>query len=141
MTRRRLGLLAAVFVVVALGAAAALGNDDASEPEGVASEAGRYRVVLESDPESSPVNRLHAWRFQLLDRDGAPVDGARFEVDGDMPAHGHGLPTRPLVRELGGGDYVIDGMKFQMGGRWYVQLRIDADGGSDTLRLDFDLAP
>ena len=129
----------AVFVVVALGVAVALGKDDESEPEGVASAQGLYRVAFEVNPAGSPVNRLHTWAFALRDGDGDPVSDARVTVDGDMPAHGHGLPTRPVVREVGGGRYVIEGMKFQMGGRWFVQLSIDAEEGSDRVRVDFDL--
>jgi hypothetical protein len=139
VTRLRVGLAMAVFVVVALGVAAALGQDGGSEPGGVASAAGLYRVTFVTKPASSPVNQLHAWELELLDRDGDEVAGADIAVDGDMPAHGHGLPTRPVVRELANGRYVIEGMKFQMGGRWYVQLRIDGAGGSDTVRVDFDL--
>ena len=130
----------AAFVLVALGVAAAMGNDDGPEPRGIESRAGLYRVDFAGDPGSSPVNSLHEWEFDLLDGDGSAVGGARVAVDGDMPAHGHGLPTRPLVRELGGGSYVIEGMKFQMGGHWYVELRIVGAPGSDSARVEFDLA-
>ena len=54
-----------------------------------------------------------------------------------MPAHGHGLPTRPVARDLGGGRYALEGMKFQMSGAWYVELRIHAGPGEDTARVDF----
>ena len=51
-----------------------------------------------------------------LDATSAFMTG-RLKVDGDMPQHGHGLPTRPRVtRNLGNGDYQIEGVKFQMGG-------------------------
>jgi hypothetical protein len=139
VTRLRVGLVLAVFVVLALGVAVAFGRDDGSEPEGVPSAQGLYRVAFETDPAGSPVNRLHTWAFALRDGDGDPVSGAQVSVDGDMPAHGHGLPTRPLVREVGDGAYVIEGMKFQMGGRWFVELRIDGPDGSDRARVDFEL--
>ena len=52
---------------------------------------------------------------------------AAITVDGDMPQHGHGLPTRPQVtKHLGNGDYLVEGMKFQMGGWWVVDFTIDA---------------
>ena len=127
--------------MVALGVAAALAKDEEPGADGVASAAGLYRVDFEADPASSPVNRLHTWEFDLRDGDGDRVDGARVTVDGDMPAHGHGMPTQPLVRELGDGAYAIEGMKFQMGGRWFVELRIDGPVGSDAVRVDFDLVP
>ena len=139
MTRLRVGLVVAVFVVVALGAAVGFGRNDGSEPEGVPSAQGLYRVAFETDPAGSPVNRHHTWAFDLRDGDGDPVTGAQVSVEGDMPAHGHGLPTRPVVREVGDGAYLIEGMKFQMGGHWFVELRIEGPDGSDRARVDFDL--
>jgi hypothetical protein len=56
-----------------------------------------------------------------------------------MPQHGHGLPTRPRVtRNLGGGVYEIEGVRFNMGGWWEFKLAISAPGGSD--RVTFNLA-
>jgi len=56
-----------------------------------------------------------------------------------MPAHGHGLPTTPRAHETAPGRYAIDGRKFQMGGFWYVELRIAAKPGRDTARVSFTL--
>ena len=130
---RRPALLAALVL------AAGCGGGDADEPEGVASAAGLYSVRLESPPAGSPVNELHVWRLELRDPDGDPVEGATIGVDGDMPAHGHGLPTQPEARELGGGRYEIEGMKFQMGGDWFVELAIDAPPGHDVVHVEFTL--
>ena len=47
----------------------------------------------------------------------------------------------PRVRELGKGRYVVEGMKFQMGGAWYVAFTIKAKPGRDTVRIDFELPP
>jgi hypothetical protein len=58
---------------------------------------------------------------------------------GDMPAHGHGLPTQPRARELGGGVYALEGMKFQMGGAWVVELTIRAGGARDLMRIRFTI--
>jgi hypothetical protein len=64
--------------------------------------------------------------------DGQPVENAAIVVDGGMPQHGHGLPTQPQVTQnLGGGDYLVEGLKFQMPGWWEVKFRITADGQSD----------
>jgi len=66
------------------------------------------------------------------------IDNIR--VDGDMPEHGHGLPTRPRVTAyLGNGDYLVEGMKFQMTGWWYVEFDVSAGGTQDTVRFDFVL--
>jgi hypothetical protein len=57
-----------------------------------------------------------------------------------MPGHGHGLPTQPAVtQKLGNGDYVVEGMKFQMTGWWYVDFGVTGSKGSDTIRFNFIL--
>ncbi len=57
-----------------------------------------------------------------------------------MPQHGHGLPTRPQVtKNLGNGDYLVEGMKFQMGGWWVVDFTIDTAGKHDTVRFNMIL--
>jgi hypothetical protein len=83
---------------------------------------------------------MHTWTLHLEDKAGSPVENAEITVEGDMPAHGHGLPTEPRVTEyLGNGDYLVEGMQFQMGGEWYVEFTIAADGATDILRFDFRL--
>jgi hypothetical protein len=130
----------AVLAAVVVGAALALrGGEDAPARSGAPSAAGLYAVALAAPPAGSPVNELHAWRLDLTGADGEPVTGASISVEGDMPAHGHGLPTQPQARELGGGRYELEGMKFQMGGEWFVELRIDGDHGRDTVRFEFTL--
>ena len=127
-------MLGALLLLAACG-----GGDGADERTAVTSKAGTYVVNVSPRPEESPVNRLHVWDLELDDRDGDPVSGASISVDGDMPEHGHGLPTQPRVRELGDGRYEVTGMKFQMGGRWYVQFSIAAAAGRDVARVEFEL--
>jgi hypothetical protein len=72
-----------------------------------ASEQGSFRASYRTE-EAIPVDRLHAWTLHVAHADGSPVTGAAIAVDGDMPQHGHGLPTRPRVtRHLGNGDYLV----------------------------------
>jgi hypothetical protein len=83
---------------------------------------------------------MHTWVLHLEGRDSQPVEEAQITVDGDMPAHGHGLPTQPLVTEyLGDGDYLVEGVQFQMDGEWYLEFNVSAGGVTDTVRFDFTL--
>lgn len=69
--------------------------------------------------------------------EGEPVESATVLVDGDMPQHGHGLPTQPLVTEyLGHGDYLVEGMKFQMDGWWVIDFTIEANGQRDVVHFN-----
>ena len=104
------------------------------------SNAGKYEVSYESAVVPVPKRQLHTWTIALRDRDGHPVDGAELRIAGGMPDHGHGLPTKPYVREaLGDGRYVIEGMKFNMGGYWVVDLGIESKSGADAVRFELNL--
>src|SRR6476661_8368826 len=84
------------------------------------SEGGRYRATIRPQGDSIPQGKLQRWTLHLETAAGAPVDSA-------MPQHGHGLPTRPQVtRALGGGDHLVEGMKFNMGGWWVVKFAVAA---------------
>jgi hypothetical protein len=86
------------------------------------------------------VGQMHKWNIQVTTADGTPVDSAKILVDGGMPQHGHGLPTKPLVTaHLGDGKHVVEGMKFNMGGWWVVKFRINAAAGADTVVFNLKL--
>jgi hypothetical protein len=101
---------------------------------------GLYRASYRSDPAPVPVGKLHSWVLHVESPDGKPVTDAAITLDGDMPEHRHGLPTRPRVtRHLGNGDYLVEGVKFQMGGWWVMDFAIAAGGRSDTVRFHLQL--
>jgi hypothetical protein len=86
------------------------------------------------------INRIHSWELKITDADGNPVNDARVTVVGDMPQHGHGLPTQPEVFSMGaGGLYRIDGMKFQMPGWWVVTISIMANEAHDAVSFNLNL--
>ena len=86
----------------------------------------KYVVTLQPPATPAAINQLHSWQVRVASPAGTPVAHARIAVDGGMPQHGHGLPTRPQVtQELPGGTYLIEGMKFSMTGWWEIKLAID----------------
>lgn len=138
---------AIVSVFIGLVAAGACGHvmmtrphPDANTSRTRVSKSGTYQVSYEPAVTPIPKRQLHAWTIAVRTQDGQPVDGADLRIGGGMPDHGHGLPTRPTVREaLGGGRYVVDGMKFNMGGYWVVDVGIAAPKGSDDVRFELNL--
>lgn len=97
----------------------------------------KYVVTLLPPPKPAAINQLHGWQVKLTSPAGVPVPNARIKVDGGMPQHGHGLPTRPQVtRELADGTYVIEGMKFSMTGWWEIKLAIDGPDGADRVTFN-----
>lgn len=110
------------------------GPDTATTQE---SDEGLFRVSFTSEGEPPPVHEIHRWLIHLETAAGEVVEGAWIRVDGGMPEHQHGLPTQPQVtQDLGGGDYLVEGMKFSMGGYWVLDLAISAGGESDTVRFE-----
>lgn len=104
------------------------------------SEAGLYRGTIRPDGDSIPKGKLQKWTLHLENAAGEPVDVAKITIDGGMPQHGHGLPTKPLVTaQLGSGDYRVEGMKFNMGGWWVVKFRVNATPGADSLVFNLKL--
>jgi hypothetical protein len=104
------------------------------------SDNGIFRATYSSDVTPTPLNELHTWTLHVETADGAPVEHAVIKVSGDMPEHGHGMPTQPQVtQELGGGDYRVEGMRFQMGGWWMVVFDITASGATDRVTFNLQL--
>ena len=104
------------------------------------SERGLYRATIRPQGDSIPQGKLQRWTLHLETATGAPVDSAAVAVDGGMPQHGHGLPTKPRVtRALGNGDHLVEGMKFNMGGWWVVKFRVAAQPGQDSVVFNVKL--
>jgi hypothetical protein len=94
---------------------------------------GVYEIGFESQVEPIEINRIHGWILTVTS-EGEPVEGAEITVSGGMPAHDHGMPTRPRVtQDLGGGRYKLEGMRFHMNGKWQISVEIDANGRRDTV--------
>lgn len=133
-----------VLVVTAAMAVMAMGRGDVPSDLDYSttqlSENGTFSVSYTASTEAVPVNQMHEWTLHVETADGQPVENATITVDGDMPQHGHGLPTRPQVtRYLGDGDYLVEGMKFQMSGWWVMDFTITANGQTDAVRFNMHL--
>ena len=103
------------------------------------SSSGLYTAVLQPTESLRP-RKLQTVQVALTDAKGQSVDGAVITVDGGMPQHGHGLPTQPRVtKALGNGEYVIEGVRFNMGGWWELKLAIAGKEGTDTVTFNLAL--
>jgi hypothetical protein len=103
------------------------------------SAAGAYTASIIPDG-TLVVRKLQSVRIAVADSTGRPVEDASIAVDGGMPAHGHGLPTQPRVtRALGNGEYLVEGLRFNMGGWWELRLHVDSGLGRDSVTFNLDL--
>ena len=87
------------------------------------SESGNYRFTLYSKPSPIPLKKIHSWILKVENNDGNPVTNAKLFINGGMPAHRHGFPTKPVVKKyLGNGEYLVEGIKFTMPGYWEMRF-------------------
>ena len=125
--------------ILALTPVLLLAPDWAHAQQYVASTSkGTYRIVASPEGGKLVQGPIHTWILQIFADNGAPVPNAKISVDGGMMAHGHGLPTAPeVVAEREPGTYVVDGVKFSMGGEWQLRFTIEAETGNDVGEISF----
>lgn len=105
-----------------------------------ATDKGFYVGTLQPGLDPLAVGPIHNWTVEVRTADGEPVEHASISIDGGMPQHGHGLPTRPQVtQELGDGRYLVEGMKFNMPGWWVIEIDIDGPAGADAATFNLSL--
>lgn len=133
--------LAALVSVLATGCAASKAKpSDRDYSTTRTSQNGTFKVAITPASDPIPLNRIHTWQVHVEDPGGQPITEANITVDGGMPEHGHGLPTKPVVRQnLGNGSYLVEGMKFQMHGWWVVIFVISAGGKNDSVTFNLRL--
>ena len=120
---------------------AALGQPAAADDIAFQSTvAGHYEVRFDSQPNPIVINQIQSWVMSVRTGDGLCVKGAEITVVGGMPEHNHGFPTAPLVRP-GANDceYLVEGLRFHMSGRWEMSFNIKAGAKTDTLMVSLDL--
>jgi hypothetical protein len=114
--------------------------DDLDTATAKLSESGLYHISFTPAVAPVPINQMHSWTLHVRTADGEPVEDAVITVSGDMPQHRHGMPTRPQVTaNLGNGDYLVEGIRFQMGGWWVMDFEISAPGRHDRVRFNLIL--
>lgn len=96
---------------------------------------GNFVVRIAPSPDPIPLNEF----FTV----GVTVTGAStpvradadvaVAVDATMPAHGHGMNTRPTVDRTGDTQHVARGLLFHMPGEW--QIWVDVGPGRERARF------
>lgn len=145
---KRTTLIALVLTLIALSACAGMfmhrnvAKPAASEfgPGPRTSAKGLYIATLQQAKDLKP-RKLYTLQAVIVDgATGQAVSNATIEIDGGMPEHGHGLPTKPrMSQNLGGGMYEISGLRFNMGGWWELKLTITTPAGTDTVTFNLAL--
>ena len=113
--------------------------DDLDTSQKVTSQKGRFTVSYSiKDSKEIPLGDFHSWKLHIEEtRTGDPVNRALIVINGDMPRHGHGLPSNPEATFLGKGNYRLDGLKFHMPGWWQLALTISTAKEYDRAVFNF----
>lgn len=106
------------------------------------SDRGHYLISARPATSPLPLHRMHDWIVAIeLAGDGSQIPTA-IHFDGGMPAHGHGFVTQPRVtRNLGGGEFLVEGVKFHMPGDWVIQVSVTSRDSSDQVTLPLVIEP
>ena len=103
-------------------------------------QSGLYHVVLEPAEDPIPLNKYHSWTLSITNPNGDPIKNATVHIAGGMPDHGHGLPSQPVVSSIQmGREYKVEGVLFNMPGRWQLQVLVNSGLGQDSAVLDLEL--
>ena len=84
-------------------------------------------VKIEYPDGGPPLNKHFSFVVDLQGQADELVD-----VDADMPGHGHGINTDPVIERIGNERYRIDGMLLHMPGAW--ELYFDLKGSDNKTR-------
>jgi hypothetical protein len=96
-----------------------------------------FRASYTSAVMPIPVGRIISWKLRVETADGRPVKNAEVVLSGEMPEHGHGLPTMPEVTEGSiPGEYVVQGLKFSMPGWWVMTFKVKTQDKEDVITFN-----
>jgi hypothetical protein len=92
-----------------------------------------YRVSIAPEAGAIPLGAIHDWVVEVETAAGEQFVPTRLAFDGGMPQHGHGFVTAPRVtRSLGPGRFLVEGVKFHMGGDWTLRVEVVGPAGPDV---------
>jgi hypothetical protein len=101
----------------------------------------KHFVLTLIPPATVPVLEIHSWQVKIATQGGQPVTKALVYMNGGMPEHAHGLPTRPAVtKEVSEGVYLIEGVKFSMTGWWEILIAAQKGEASDVTAFNYYIA-
>ena len=101
------------------------------------SNRGVFTILVTSDLNPVVINQFQQWTVHVETAEGQSLEDAVIELSGGMPAHDHEMSSVPIVtKNMGKGDYLIEGMTFHMPGLWQMMLYITSGSTSDTVIMD-----
>lgn len=124
-------------VLASIVQAAAAAADCDGLMDGAVVSTTNPKVLVRTDGGTFPLGQVFAIEIVVCDDDGAwQVLG----VDATMPAHGHGMNYRPVLKPHRGGASA-DGLLFHMPGTWELSIKLRNAQGARIVRAPVDVSP
>ncbi len=102
-----------------------------SWPASKQSDRGHFTVTVE--PATGVIERGKHFSLNLILQPEEDSSPPQVSVDADMPAHRHGMHTKPELTQTGDLSYRVDGMLFHMAGDWVITIDITRDTETDQV--------
>jgi hypothetical protein len=99
-------------------------------PATVVSDGGGFSVTLKPSGGEIEWNKHFGVEFFITPENPA-VGPLKVVVDADMPAHRHGMNTKPELFDQGDLSYRVEGMLFHMKGDWVISVEVSGDGSTE----------
>lgn len=110
---------------------------------GVLSSGGTYFVLISPPPDQLPLNELFSMNVRVLNgADRTPItaaSGVQLTVDAAMPAHHHGMNTKPKVSANADGSFTVSGMMLHMAGQWDLYFDMTRNGVTERAQVSINL--
>jgi len=100
-------------------------------------ESKQFILWMATRPAAVPIGAEFALDAVLCAKGEVKPEAIRF--DAWMPAHRHGMNSRPSVKAMAGGRWRAEGFLFHMPGRWQFTFEIDTSQGRERLTHDLVL--
>ncbi len=128
-------LLLLILLLIAAYTTQAAGS---TLPDLAGSTSNGLHIEIYSELSPLRINQIHSWRIRILDANNKALSVEVLEVSGGMPEHDHGLPTQPqITKQMENGDYLLEGVRFHMQGKWLLQIDLQNNGSKDQALIDF----
>jgi len=100
-------------------------------------ESERFVLWMATDPKTLSVGAEFALDALLCAKREVEVPEVyAIRFDAWMPAHRHGMNSRPSLKPLGKARWRAEGFRFHMPGRWQFTVDVDSAAGRERLTRD-----
>ncbi|MES2664271.1 MAG: FixH family protein [Pseudomonadota bacterium] len=135
-------LMLVLFTAIFIINSTAWANSSTINSWNTSSKNGVFQLNLQPESKNYSIGNYDSWKIKITDNHNRPITNAEIKMDGGMVEHSHGLPSQPQITQyLGNGEYLIEGVLFNMAGTWTFLFKIDTEQASDVARFDMEIVP